>query len=182
MYLCLWTKCQFWLWKKLTGQILIYHAKIPPKRHVVWINFMGAHYSFVDICPISFPLKAILHVDTFQKSTLLLDFSSYMPRTNKPLSSSPDLHVVYTDLVKGVPCVYQRSARDSLRVNCLTHYPLVDLAVILKALAVKVLSGECPRTSLIRSQHWSGNGLVPSGNKPFSDPMLTKSSVAIWHH
>ena len=46
-----------------------------------------------------------------------------MPRTNKPLSSSPDLHVVYKDLVKGVPCVYQRSARDSLRVNCLTLLP-----------------------------------------------------------
>ena len=28
----------------------------------------------------------------------------------------------------------------------------------------------------------SGNGLVPSGNKPLLEPMLTQISVAIWHH
>ena len=36
--------------------------------------------------------------------------------------------------------------------------------------------------------HWwsvnigSGNGLVPSGNKPLPEPLLTKICVAIWHH
>ena len=36
--------------------------------------------------------------------------------------------------------------------------------------------------------HWSlvnigsGNGLVPSGNKPLHEPMLTYIPVAIWHH
>ena len=36
--------------------------------------------------------------------------------------------------------------------------------------------------------HWwsfnigSGNGLVPSGNKPLPEPMLTQTSVAIWSH
>ena len=28
----------------------------------------------------------------------------------------------------------------------------------------------------------SGKGLVPSGNKPLSEPMLTKIYVAIWRH
>ena len=28
----------------------------------------------------------------------------------------------------------------------------------------------------------SGNGLVPSGNKPLPEPMLTQISVAMWHH
>ena len=28
----------------------------------------------------------------------------------------------------------------------------------------------------------SGNGLVPSGNKPLPEPMLTQSYVAKWHH
>ena len=28
----------------------------------------------------------------------------------------------------------------------------------------------------------SGNGLVPLGNKPFPEPMLTQIYVAIWHH
>ena len=28
----------------------------------------------------------------------------------------------------------------------------------------------------------SGNGLVPSGNKPLPEPMLTQISVAIWRH
>ena len=27
----------------------------------------------------------------------------------------------------------------------------------------------------------SGNGLVPSGNKPLPEPMLTKYNDAIWH-
>ena len=36
--------------------------------------------------------------------------------------------------------------------------------------------------------HWrsvnivSDNGLVPSGNKPLPEPMLTQISVAMWHH
>ena len=28
----------------------------------------------------------------------------------------------------------------------------------------------------------SGNGLVPSGNKPSPKPMLTKIYKAVWHH
>ena len=28
----------------------------------------------------------------------------------------------------------------------------------------------------------SGNGLVPSGNKPFSGPMLIQIYVTTWHH
>ena len=28
----------------------------------------------------------------------------------------------------------------------------------------------------------SGNGLVPSGNKPLPEPMLTKVPAAIWRH
>ena len=28
----------------------------------------------------------------------------------------------------------------------------------------------------------SGNGLVPSGNKPLPEPMLTQFSGAIWRH
>ena len=28
----------------------------------------------------------------------------------------------------------------------------------------------------------SGNGLVPSGNKPLPEPMLTQISVSIWRH
>ena len=28
----------------------------------------------------------------------------------------------------------------------------------------------------------SGNGLVPSGNKPLPEPILTQISVTIWHH
>ena len=55
--------------------------------------------------------------------------------------------------------------------NELTHWPLGDLAAVLKvqckidkliiqmrivahALSVKLLSGECPRTSVMISQHW----------------------------
>ena len=28
----------------------------------------------------------------------------------------------------------------------------------------------------------SGNGMVPSDNKPLPEPMLTQIYVAIWHH
>ena len=28
----------------------------------------------------------------------------------------------------------------------------------------------------------SGNGLVPSGNKPLPEPMLTQIFIAIWRH
>ena len=76
--------------------------------------------------------------------------------------------------------------------SILTHWPLGNLGVILKiqfsilflwrvsaVLLMLIPSGE--------SYWWwinisSGNGLVPSGNKPLPEPMLTQISVAIWRH
>ena len=45
----------------------------------------------------------------------------------------------------------------------------------------------CPSMNVTGLNWWSvnigsGNGLVPSGNKPLPEPMLTKISVAIWCH
>ena len=45
----------------------------------------------------------------------------------------------------------------------------------------------CPNMN-VTGLHWwsvnivSDNGLVPSGNKPLSEPRLTQISVAIWRH
>ena len=44
-----------------------------------------------------------------------------------------------------------------------------------------------PQVILIGTYWWqvnigSGNGLVPSGNKPLPEPMLTQIYVAQWHH
>ena len=45
----------------------------------------------------------------------------------------------------------------------------------------------CPDMN-VTGLHWwsvnigSGNGLVPSGNKPLPEPMLTQINVAIWRH
>ena len=49
------------------------------------------------------------------------------------------------------------------------------------------ISWYCPHV-IITGPHWwlvnigSGNGLVPSGNKPLPEPMLTQIYVAKWHH
>ena len=45
----------------------------------------------------------------------------------------------------------------------------------------------CLHVNATRPNWWSansgsGNGLVPSGNKPLTEPMLTPIYVAIWHH
>ena len=45
-------------------------------------------------------------------------------------------------------------------------------------LHVKLLSVKCHRVLLILCQRWSGNGLVPSGNKPLPEPMLTQFLVS----
>ena len=42
------------------------------------------------------------------------------------------------------------------------------------------IHGECPKTSA--DYIGSGNGLVPSGNKPFPEPMLTEIYFALWYH
>ena len=42
--------------------------------------------------------------------------------------------------------------------------------------------GECHKTSLVISQHWSKNGLVPSGERPLLEPMLTELYDTIWRH
>ena len=52
---------------------------------------------------------------------------------------------------------------------------------------LKDLSWNCPNMNVTRLQWWSvnigsGNGLVPSGNKPLHEPMLTEISVIIWCH
>ena len=43
-------------------------------------------------------------------------------------------------------------------------------------------SGDNHWTSLMVVNIDLGNGLVPSGNKPLPEPMLTQIFVAIWHH
>ena len=48
----------------------------------------------------------------------------------------------------------------------------------------------CPQMNAAGPYWWpvkpvntgSGNGLMPSGNKPLSQPMLTKFDHAVWHH
>ena len=48
---------------------------------------------------------------------------------------------------------------------------------------MKLLPDECHRTSLIRSQPCSGNGLMPLGNKPLPDPVWTFSfSLLVFIH
>ena len=45
----------------------------------------------------------------------------------------------------------------------------------------------CPNMN-VTGLHWwsvnigSGNGLVPSGNKPLPEPTLSKIPVAVWRH
>ena len=41
-----------------------------------------------------------------------------------------------------------------------------------------LLSDDWHMTVLMKSQNWSGNGLVPSGNKLLPEPMLTQVNVA----
>ena len=45
---------------------------------------------------------------------------------------------------------------------------------------VKLPSDECNWILLVN--FGSGNGLVPSGNKPLPEAMLTQIYVAIWRH
>ena len=48
------------------------------------------------------------------------------------------------------------------------------------AFTVKSLSGEYRGTSRLTSLHGSSIGLVPSGNKPLPEPMLTEFYIIIW--
>ena len=75
----------------------------------------------------------------------------------------------------------------------LTHYPLRLLFQMCKFQTQpgdryhEYPSKQCPTIKASESHWWlvnigSGNGLVPSGNKPLPEPMLTPIYVAIWHH
>ena len=92
-------------------------------------------------------------------------------------------------------CEYMASYIGSVFCKRLTHWLLGDVAIILevsfsnslyttvaRALVVKSLSGECQRASLMKINIGSGNGLVPSGNKPLPEPVLSQMYVTIWHH
>ena len=75
-------------------------------------------------------------------------------------------------------------------------WPLGNLNEILRHVIFKqilVIDGlrhllwNCPHKNVIGLHWWlvnigSGNGLVPSGNKSLTEPMLTQISVAIWRH
>ena len=47
---------------------------------------------------------------------------------------------------------------------------------------MKFCSDEYYQTLLMISLHGSGNGSVPSGNKPLPEPMLTQNYIAIRRH
>ena len=76
----------------------------------------------------------------------------------------------------------------------LTYWPLGDLKEILNNFHanfsdqwLRYLMWNCPLMNFTGLHWWSvnigsGNGLVPSGNKPLPGPMLTQISVAIWRH
>ena len=46
----------------------------------------------------------------------------------------------------------------------------------------EVFVKKLPSDNLIKGNIWSGNVLVPSGNKPLPEPMLTQIFVAILRH
>ena len=56
------------------------------------------------------------------------------------------------------------------------------LAINTLSISVKFLSGEYNTSLVISQQNGSGNGLVPSSNKPLHVPMFTQISGAIWRH
>ena len=79
--------------------------------------------------------------------------------------------------------------------HSLTHWPLEFVWDIIYVIFKRVLVFDglghllwnCPNMN-VTGLHWwsvnidSGNGLVPSGNKPLPEPMLTQISVTIWRH
>ena len=69
----------------------------------------------------------------------------------------------------------------------LTHWPLGNFQIDFNDWWLRHLLWNCPDMNVIGLPWWwvsisSGNVLVPSGNKPLPEPMLTQISVAIWHH
>ena len=62
-----------------------------------------------------------------------------------------------------------------------------SLVLIHQNLWEPCLLWNCPLINVTGAYWWwvkigSGDGLVPSGNKPFPEPMLTQISGAIWRH
>ena len=78
---------------------------------------------------------------------------------------------------------------ELLEADSSTHCPLGDVAVIFKfTIRNSSLSTHCEITLRRKLQNTandksinigSGNGLVPIGNKPLSEPMLTQIYIAI---
>ena len=76
--------------------------------------------------------------------------------------------------------------------NCCTN--VLSNPIIIKTLEVTIQKwrlSSCKHTdrkmdrqvdSTITHKHWFGNGLVPSGNKPLPEPMLTQMYVTIKFH
>ena len=78
---------------------------------------------------------------------------------------------------------------------CLTHWTLGDLKAILgKQFSnyfsdwwLRYLLWNCSQMNITEPHWWwinigSDNGLVPSGNKPIHEPMLTQVFIALWYH
>ena len=57
----------------------------------------------------------------------------------------------------------------------LTHWPLGNLNDLLGTYLLDLTDDKSTLVQVI-------NGLVPSGNQPLPEPMLTQISVAIWRH
>ena len=80
--------------------------------------------------------------------------------------------------------------------NGLTHCPLEDMIIWsgisnfqtnIKGRYLGHFLWNCPQVKATRPFWWlinigSGNGLMPSGNKPLPEPMLSLMSATIWRH
>ena len=141
--------------------------------------------------PLSEPIMTQIHVAILHHwGPQWVDVPTYVPNCFKEIW----MYICIINLaseVKVKRCRWEEfTYKEDKNIIKLTHWPLGKVALISNwylveislAFHSKLPSKEYHKFSLVISNHWYNNGLMPSGNMPLPEPVSTKVFDATWRH
>ena len=152
-----------------------------PSHYMVAWWYQAITWTIVDLLSVMFYRRTISPERNFTMSAQATGAILYKWVRNFKITST-SLRGQWVNSLWPIDAIWRQGSRSTLvqvMAWCLTapsHYLNQSWLIISK------VPWHSSEGIIMRRSEDTGNGLVPSGNKPLPEPMLTQISVAIWPH